>query len=118
MRPAARCRARHPALAIAFCRAILSSCAGDAYAAGIDLDADALARAERHLLHVGALGTRQLGLGHRVDESPDVLDQLLVAEARLADAGLHDAGLLDPGLDRAALGALDRRGDVHGHGAE
>ena len=43
---------------------------------------------------------------------------LLLGERGLADAGLHDAGLLDAELDRAALGALDRVGDVHGHGAD
>ena len=42
----------------------------------------------------------------------------LLGEARLADAGMHDAGLLDAELDRAALGALDRCGDVHGDGAD
>src|SRR5262249_51686657 len=39
-------------------------------------------------------------------------------EARLDDAGLHDAGLLDAELDRAALGALDGGGDIHGHSAD
>ena len=43
---------------------------------------------------------------------------LSAGERRLADAGLHDAGLLHPELDRAALGALHRAGDVHGDGAD
>ena len=44
--------------------------------------------------------------------------QLVGRERCLADAGLDDAGLLDAELDRAALGALDRIGDVHGDGAD
>ena len=65
-----------------------------------------------------ALGARGLGLLHRIREGLDVLDQLVLGERGLADAGLHDAGLLDAELDRAALGRLDRAGDVHGDGAD
>ena len=55
---------------------------------------------------------------HRVGERHDVLDQLVGGKRGLADAGLNDAGLLGAKLDRAALGALDRVGDVHRHRAD
>src|SRR5258705_5229226 len=79
----------------------------------LDLDAHALARAHGDLPDVGALGTRRLRLHHGVDERFDVLDQLLVREARLAHTRLHDAGLLDAELDRPALGTLHGAGDIH-----
>src|SRR5262245_57007571 len=63
-------------------------------AAGIDLDADSLTGAQRDLVEIVALGARRLGLDDRIYERPDILDQLLLREARLAHAGLHDAGLL------------------------
>ncbi len=67
---------------------------------------------------IGALRSRRLGLGDRVEERPDVLRELFVAERGLADRALHDAGLLDAEFDRAALGGDDRIGDVHRHGAD
>src|SRR4051794_27404693 len=85
---------------------------------GVDLHARSHRRGHRDALDVGALRAGGLGLGHRIGERLDVGHELVLGERGLADAGLHDAGLLDPELDRAALGALDRAGDVHGHGAD
>ncbi len=56
--------------------------------ARIDRHARTHGRAERDLLHVGALGARRLGLLHRIDEGAHVLDQLGLVEGRLADAGM------------------------------
>src|SRR5262249_317812 len=84
----------------------------------IDLHARALGRRDRHALHVGALRPCRLRLDHRVGERLHVLDQLVFRERRLADAGLNDTGLLDAELDVAALWALHRAGDVHGHRAD
>src|SRR6185295_1407933 len=47
---------------------LVSSRPDQAQAAAVDLDAHALAGAERHLVHVVALGTRRLGLHHGVDK--------------------------------------------------
>src|SRR5690606_24013690 len=84
----------------------------------LDLEARAHGGGDRNLLHELALGAGRLRLGNGIRESLDVLHELLFGERGLADAGLNDAGLLDPELDRAALGALHRVGDVHGHGAD
>ena len=75
-------------------------------------------RGHRDAVDEGALGAGRLRLLHRIGEGLDVLHELLGRERRLADAGLHDAGLLHAELDRAALGALDRAGHVHGDGAD
>src|SRR6185437_11653959 len=86
--------------------------------ARLDLHARSHGGGNRDALDVGALGTRGLGLGHRIRQRLDVGDELVLGERGLADTGLHDAGLLDAELDRAAFGALDRAGDVHGDGAD
>src|SRR5262249_16556842 len=46
-----------------------------------------------------------------------VPDEYLFGKRSLADPGLDDPGLFDTELDRAALGALYRVRDVHGHRA-
>ena len=46
------------------------------------------------------------------EEGPDVLDQRLFGKTRLADAGMDDAGALGAVLDLAALGRLNRPGDI------
>ena len=83
-----------------------------------DLHARPHRRGQRNLLHIGALGARRLGLDHAVDEGSHICDDGVLGEARLADAGLHDARLLDAEFHRAALGVLDRLGDVHRHRAD
>ena len=77
---------------------------GESDGARIDLHARTHGRGHRDALDIGALGARRLGLGHGIDESDDVFDQLLLAERGLADRALDDAGLFDAELDRAALG--------------
>src|SRR6202030_11121 len=86
--------------------------------ARLDLHARPHGGGDRDALDVGTLGAGGLGLADGVSQRLDVGDQLVLGERGLADAALHDAGLLDAELDRAALGALHRRFDVHGHGAD
>src|SRR5262249_16867137 len=74
-------------------------------------------RGHGHALDEGALRACRPRLLHRVGESLDVLDELRLAAARLAHPGLDDSRLLDTELHGAALGILDRVGDVHGDGA-
>ena len=64
------------------------------------------------------LGARGLGLLHRIGQSLNIFNELALLEGGFADPRLDDAGLLDAELHRAALGALDGIGDVHGHGTD
>src|SRR5262249_1258691 len=70
-------------------------------ACNLQLHARAHGRAQAHLLDVAALGAGGLRLGHRAHEGLHVVDQRLLAEARLADAGMDQSRLLGPELDLA-----------------
>src|SRR5207249_5194942 len=75
-------------------------------------------RRNRHFLDERALGALRLRLENGIDESFDIAGDLLFREARFANARLDDTGLLDAELNRTALGRLDGRRHIHGHGAD
>src|SRR5262245_45534283 len=77
--------------------------------AWVDLDPGSHGRRYGDPLDVGALDAGRLGLGDRIDEGTDILEELALAERDLADAGMDDAGLLGPKLDGAPFGRLHRR---------
>src|SRR5579872_5762199 len=79
----------------------------------IDANARPHARGHRHPLDESALGATRTRLLHRIGEGLDVLDELRLAEARLADPGLDDPRLLHAELDGAALGVFHGVGYVH-----
>src|SRR5690606_31728772 len=84
----------------------------------VDLYARPHGRGNRHALDVVALGANRLRLDDSVCESLDVFFQSLGVEGSLADAGMDDTSLLDAEFDGAALGGLDRTGDIHGDRAD
>ena len=85
---------------------------------GFDLHARPHGGAHGDPLQIRAFGARRLGLDDGVHQGAEIFRQRLFGEARLADAGVDDARLLDAELDSAALGVLDRLGDIHGHRAD
>src|SRR5665213_549360 len=84
----------------------------------IDLHSRTHGRGESNPLYKRALGAGRPRLLHGIGERPNVGDQRLLVEARLADTGLDDARLLGAELDGTALGVLDRGGDVVGNRAD
>src|SRR5215472_12357198 len=65
-----------------------------------------------------SLRTWRPRLDDAVDERPNVRNNRILRETRLADPGLNNAGLLDAIFDCAAFRVFDRVGDIHRHRAD
>ena len=86
-------------------------------AVGIERDAGPHRGAHRQALDVVALGRRRLGAHQLAQERARVLEQLVLAERRLADRRVDVGALVDAELDLARLELLDRLRDVERHRA-
>src|SRR5436190_3625311 len=86
-------------------------------AAGIDLHAGPHGRSQCYGAQVASFRRRRLGPDELLDHGRIVLQQLALAEARLADHEVDDGRAVGAVLDLAGLRLPDRFGEIHGDGA-